>query len=127
MFRLVIVSLIGAAVVVAGCSPAAPAGVQNLAPQDYVATVQNTDHVLIDVRTPAEFSEGYIEGAVNIPLQELEQRLSDVPQGQTIVLYCRSGNRSGQAATILDNAGYGNIYDMGGIIQWQGAGYTLVQ
>lgn len=127
MFRFVLFALLGVAVVIAGCSPAAPASVQNLSPDDYVETVRSSDHVLIDVRTPSEFADGFIEGAINIPVQELEQRLSEVPEGQTIVLYCRSGNRSSQAATILENAGFSDIYDMGGIIQWQGAGYSLVQ
>lgn len=127
MFRFVILAIMSASVLVAGCTPAAPAGVQRLSPQDYVTTLQASDHILIDVRTPGEFSDGYIEGAINIPLQELQQRLSEIPQDQDIVLYCRSGNRSAQAANILSSAGFSSIYDLGGTIQWQGAGYPLVR
>jgi phage shock protein E len=89
----------------------------------FVAT--DTEHLLVDVRTPEEFSSGHIAGAVNIPVQELPQRLGEVATEQPVVLYCRSGNRSAQAATILDQAGYSGVYDLGGIGDWQSAGYPV--
>ncbi|MCB0065323.1 MAG: rhodanese-like domain-containing protein, partial [Caldilineaceae bacterium] len=61
----------------------------------YVQT--NTAHLLIDVRSPAEFAEGHITGAKNMPLQELPQRLAQIPHDKPVMLYCRSGNRSGMA------------------------------
>jgi len=85
------------------------------------------DHILIDVRTPGEFAQGHIEGAININVQEIGQRLDEIPTDKPIVLYCRSGNRSSQAARILDNAGLENIYDLGGIISWTAAGYETVR
>ncbi len=84
-----------------------------------------TPHQLIDVRTAEEFASGHIPGALNIPVQELEQRLSEVETGQPVVLYCRSGNRSAQAAQILGDAGYGQVYDLGGIAAWQQAGLPI--
>ncbi len=76
-------------------------------------------HFLLDVRTPEEFAAGHIAGAVNIPLQVLDQYLSDIPTDQTVVLYCRSGNRSDQAMGILRDAGYSDLYDIdGGTIAW---------
>jgi phage shock protein E len=100
---------------------------QNISPQDYQSTylTNNTDHILLDVRTPEEFASGYIAGAINIAVQELNQRLSEIPTDKDIVIYCRSGNRSAQAATILSNNGFDDVYDMGGIIDWQQAGYSL--
>lgn len=100
---------------------------QIISPQDYQSAyiTNNADHVLIDVRTPEEFASGYIAGAINIPVQELSQRLSEVPTDKDIVVYCRSGNRSAQASTILSGNGFNNISDLGGIIAWQQAGYTL--
>lgn len=86
-----------------------------------------TDHILIDVRTPGEFASGHIEGAININVEEIGQRLDEIPTDKPIVLYCRSGNRSSQAARILDNAGLENIYDLGGIINWTRAGYPTTQ
>ena len=88
-------------------------------------SVPGEDHLLIDVRTPQEFASGHIQGAINIPVEEIGQRLSEVPQDKPIVLYCRSGNRSNQASGILVNAGYTGIYDLGGIIDWQAQGLPL--
>ena len=82
-------------------------------------------HLLIDVRTVQEFDSGHIAGAVNIPVESLESRLSEVPRDQTIVVYCRSGNRSAQAARILTQAGYTGIYDLGGLNTWTAQGYPV--
>lgn len=97
-----------------------------IAPADYQAQFgANADHILIDVRTPEEFASGHIPGAVNIAVDELAQRLNEVPQDIPVVLYCRSGNRSGQAAQLLDRAGYAQIYDLGGIATWAQQGYPV--
>ncbi len=99
--------------------------VQSLSPDVYNADFVNTDHILIDVRTPEEFANGHIKGAVNIPLDQISNRISQIPQDKPIVLYCRSGNRSSQAARILESAGLTNIYDLGGLIAWTAEGYPL--
>jgi phage shock protein E len=83
-----------------------------------------TEHLLLDVRTPEEFEEEHIASAVNINVEDLEAHLDEIPRDIPVVLYCRSGNRSGQAAEILAEAGYDNIYDMGGIKDWVAAGYA---
>jgi phage shock protein E len=83
------------------------------------------EHLLIDVRTPEEFAEGHIAGAVNVSLQTLDQRLNEIPRTVPVVLYCRSGNRSNEAQQILEQAGYTNIQDMGGIIDWQAQGFPI--
>ena len=72
---------------------------------------------LIDVRTPGEFASGHIDGAVNIPVQELAQRLGEVPQGP-VVLYCRSGARSGNAANFLLSEGWTEVYNLGPMSAW---------
>lgn len=102
---------------------------QRINPQGYNTTFldRDADHILIDVRTPGEFASGHIDGAININVQELSSRLSEIPQDKPVVLYCRSGNRSAQAAGILNSAGYTGIYDLGGIIDWQAAGYPMVR
>lgn len=121
---------------VAGCSTAAqPAAVAaaaqpsinaRIAPSEYQESfAANVDHILIDVRTPAEFSSGHIPGAINISVETLEQRLSEVSGDVPVVVYCRSGNRSAQAARILANAGYAQIYDLGGIVDWAAQGYPI--
>lgn len=66
----------------------------------------NNNQTIIDVRTPAEFSEGHVAGSINIPLAEITSRIADI-QGlqQPIVLCCASGNRSGQATAYLQSLG----------------------
>lgn len=89
----------------------------NLSAADYKSRyVQtNTNHILIDVRSRAEFAEGHITGAKNIPLQELAQESGTLPQDKPIMLYCRSGNRSGMALQLLLRAGYDKVYNIGGL------------
>ena len=79
-------------------------------------------YTLVDVRTAAEFDEGHIEGALLLPIDELEtlaaEQLTD--KEAVILVYCRSGNRSAQASALLVELGYTNIYDFGGIMDWPG-------
>lgn len=74
---------------------------------------------LVDVRTPGEFAAGHIEGAINIPVQELEGRLNELqPKDRAVVLYCRSGHRSGNAARMLKSAGFSAVHDLGPMTRW---------
>ncbi len=100
-----------------------------IAPAQYVSQFQDTSapHLLVDVRTPEEYAGGHLANAVNIPLDQLGARLGEVPTDMPVVLYCRSGNRSAQAAGILNGAGYTQVLDLGGIIDWQAAGYSVVR
>lgn len=115
------------AATIAACGPAGPGVAEIISPDDYVAQFRETgqQHILVDVRTPSEFASGFINGAVNIPVQELAGRLDELPENAIVVVYCRSGNRSAQASQILSEAGYSSIYDLGGTIQWTAAGYGL--
>jgi len=84
--------------------------------------------VFIDVRTPEEYAEGHVENAKLIPVQELEERINEVPKDKQVYVYCRSGKRSAQAATILAKAGYTNIENvLGGITAWKDATYPVVK
>jgi len=84
--------------------------------------------VFIDVRTPEEYSESHIEGSTLIPLQQLEQRVTEVPKDKRVYLYCHSGRRSVAAAGILVKAGFKNIENIeGGITAWKSAGYPTVK
>lgn len=90
-----------------------------ISPVEYQAQFASDDHFLLDVRTPQEFADGHIEGAVNIPVQVLDQYISQIPDDMPVVLYCRSGNRSAQAVNILESAGFTDLYDIdGGVIAW---------
>ena len=82
--------------------------------------------LMLDVRTLEEWTAGHIPGATLIPLDQLSQRYGELPSDQEIVIYCRSGNRSGQALNFLENAGFTDIYSMdGGINDWISAGYEV--
>jgi len=74
---------------------------------------------LVDVRTPHEFASGHIPGAVNIPVQDLGRRMTELDgKERPIVLYCRSGARSSTAARMLESAGYAQVHDLGAMGRW---------
>lgn len=74
---------------------------------------------LVDVRTPAEFATKHLPNAVNIPVQQFGERMRELePKDQAIVVYCRSGHRSGIAFEQLKGAGYSKIYDLGPMTAW---------
>ncbi|NWF71287.1 MAG: rhodanese-like domain-containing protein [Chloroflexi bacterium] len=107
--------------------PPGTAGAQLMTPAQYDNQFMSTGaaHYLLDVRTAEEYASGHIADSVNIALQELQTRLSEIPRDVPVVIYCRSGNRSAQAARLLVEAGYSQIYDLGGIIAWTAQGYPL--
>jgi phage shock protein E len=68
---------------------------------------------LVDVRTPGEFAQGHVKGSVNIPLDILPSKLGQFKNQKNIVVFCRSGNRSSQAKTILEQNGFSNVINGG--------------
>ena len=77
--------------------------------------------VLLDVRPPQEYREGHIPGSKNVPLQQLD-KISSVADNKNVPLfvYCYSGGRSRQAASMLQHMGYTNVQNIGGITAYQG-------
>ena len=73
--------------------------------------------VVIDVRTPDEWSSGHIENAMNVEWQDILNITNSVTKDEKIYLYCRSGNRSGRATQILIDAGYSNVTNAGSLKQ----------
>ena len=71
------------------------------------------DAFLVDVRTAAEFSEGHVKGSVNIPLNMVQTELAKFKNKKNILVFCRSGNRSGQAKNILEQYGFTNVINGG--------------
>lgn len=72
---------------------------------------------IVDVRTPGEYLGGHYTRAINIPLDELTQRLDKLKEmKQPIVAYCRSGARSGMAVSVLKQNGFGEVYNGGGLV-----------
>ncbi|NOX44171.1 MAG: rhodanese-like domain-containing protein, partial [Caldiserica bacterium] len=84
--------------------------------------------VLIDVRTPREFAEGHILGAVPLDLYspDFRARLASLPRDRAYLLYCRSGHRSAVAARVMRELGFTLIFEIeGGILAWEEAGLPL--
>jgi rhodanese-related sulfurtransferase len=69
--------------------------------------------ILVDVRTPGEFSSGSVKGAVNVPLDKVSNKLGVFKGKKSVIVFCRSGNRSGQAKNILKQNGIQNVINGG--------------
>lgn len=83
--------------------------------------------VLLDVRTREEFSGGHLRGALLIPVQELDDRLGELEdlKDRPILVYCRTGNRSGIAAGMLQKKGFTAMNMAGGIVDWNAQGFPV--
>lgn len=83
-------------------------------------------HIIVDVRRQDEYDTGHIPGAIVIPNESItDEQPKELPDlNQTILVYCRSGRRSKEAAQKLADIGYNNVYEFGGIIDWTGETVT---
>ena len=81
-----------------------------------LATLVNGGAFLVDVRSQGEFAEGNVKGSVNIPLDQVQNQLAKFKDKENIVVFCRSGNRSSQAKSILEQNGFTNVTNGG---TWQ--------
>ncbi|MGB3714379.1 MAG: rhodanese-like domain-containing protein [Candidatus Promineifilaceae bacterium] len=92
-----------------------------------VASIKDQDDVyVIDVREQWEYDEGHIPGVTLIPMNEVPDRLEEIPTDKDVIVTCRSGNRSGQITEYLRQIGYDNVHNMsGGIIAWEAEGYQV--
>ena len=83
---------------------------------------QETGYIILDVRRPDEFAAGHIPNAINVPNESIgTSEISELPdKNQLIMVYCRSGRRSKEAAEKLVKLGYTNIVEFGGILDWKG-------
>lgn len=73
---------------------------------------------LVDVRTPAEFAEGHLEGAINLPLADLASHVDELRSAKAVVLYCHSGLRAARAAAVLEQAGLKSVANLGPMSAW---------
>ena len=124
-----LIPLLLSALFLAGC--AVPAGQEvryRQIPMDEAITImeEESGYLILDVRTPEEFAEKHIPGAINIPNETIgTEEIPELPdKDQLILVYCRSGNRSKQAAKKLAALGYTNIVEFGGINDWPGETVT---
>ena len=109
----------------------AAAGVRLVSAADGAAIQNNPpeDLVILDVRTPEEFAEGHIDGAIMVDFysDDFADQLAELDPDVPYLLYCRSGNRSGQTAVLLEDLGFSDVADVdGGVLGWLDAGLPLV-
>lgn len=131
-FVLVMVLL---STILTGCggaaTPAASAvDVRNLPNTLDIPTVKalqgRSDVALFDVREPHEYNAGHIPNITLIPMNQVPGRINEIPRDKTVILTCRTGNRSGQVADYLRQQGFTNVHNMeGGIVAWEQAGYPV--
>lgn len=83
---------------------------------------EESDHVIVDVRTKEEYDEGHIPGALNYPNEEIDESIREylTDNDEILLVYCKSGVRSKEAAQKLADLGYTRVYEFGGIIDWKG-------
>ncbi|MFH1647176.1 MAG: rhodanese-like domain-containing protein [Chloroflexota bacterium] len=147
---VVLLVQLAVSMVITGCSrstpapagtpaPATPAPVQeavtrDVSPAEAYALIQdnrnNKDFVILDVRTPAEYSGGHLENAVNVDSSaaDFRDRINGFDKNQTYLVYCRTGARSAAARDAMMGLGFKNVYNMtGGIMDWQAADYPVVK
>ncbi len=120
-----IIMLLLAMLMLTGCEAAVPANptYRQITMLEAVEMMSwETNYIILDVRTPEEYRDGHIPGAINIPNEDIgTKEPSELPdKDQLIMVYCRSGNRSKQASRKLAELGYTNIVEFGGIIDWPG-------
>lgn len=112
------------AFVMAGCAASAQKNsYKQISMEDAVALMESEeDYVILDVRTQQEYESGHIPGAINVPNESIGSApVEELPdKEQMILVYCRSGNRSRQAAQKLADQGYQDIREFGGIGSWSG-------
>ena len=125
MEKIAIPVLLALALVLTGVTNFAPktTGYRQVTTEEAVNIMQTEEnYVILDVRTAQEFASGYIPGAALLPNETIGTE--DIPllpdKDQLILVYCRSGNRSKQAAEKLAQLGYTNIVEFGGINSWTG-------
>ena len=122
------------AVVLAACSPPAD-GSKPGAGQEIISVKELAEQIqlqraplIVDVRSEKEYAEAHIPGAVNIPYDQLGDRLSeiDAAKADEIVVHCRSGHRAEIAEKVLSEAGYSNVRDLDGHMNaWQSGGHPI--
>ena len=122
-----IITILASVLLLAGCSSSSSA--IDLSVSEFSNKVTEAGIITLDVRTPGEFNEGHIDGALLIDFQSgnFENEIASLDKSKTYAVYCRSGSRSGEAVKVMSDAGFTNLYNLnGGVIDWANAGLPLV-
>lgn len=124
--RKSIVSLV-VALLFGGAAPAGAAIVRSIDPQGAFALLKQRRNVyLLDVRSPDEYRQFRLADAHLIPIDQLAERLAELPKDRPILVYCAVGSRSAQVYSYLARRGYPEVYNLdGGIYAWAAQGYPV--
>lgn len=130
MKRFIIILLL-TSVFSIGCKEESSEGTIKIVTAEEMKELTQLDNVqLLDVRTPEEYAEGYIEGFQNIDFlsETFQDDIKKLDKTKPVIVYCRSGGRSGRCATLMLEKGFKKIYDLeGGITKWESEGNTVIK
>ena len=101
---------------------------RSVGPLEATQLSNREDAVFLDLREDGEYRDGHIPQAMHIPLKQLPQRVNELDKlkGRPVIAYCRSGSRTGSAASVLKKSGIENVYNLGGgITAWQNANLPI--
>lgn len=119
------ITLLFCVLLITGCAAVPPqtSGYRQINMSEAIKIMdEESNYIILDVRTPEEYSQKHIPGSINVPNEVIgsEEILQLPDKDQLILVYCRSGNRSKQASAKLVSLGYTNIVEFGGINDWPG-------
>jgi rhodanese-related sulfurtransferase len=103
---------------------------KTLSVDSFKQSIADTSVVLLDVRTPEEYAEGHIAGAINIDYKnpDFATRVDSLDKNRSYDLYCRSGHRSGESLKLMEEKGFTKVHHLeGGILKWQESGQPVVK
>ncbi len=105
----------------------AMAAMQNISANDMQKmTKQNPETYLLDVRTLGEYVQKRIKGAKLIPIDQIQNRINEIPKNRPVIVYCETGMRSAQVGRYLDSLGFKSVFNLSqGIMGWQVRGYPI--
>ena len=127
--RILLALVATSAVLLTACSPSDTATIDTVSPQEaHEQLAGEPDTILLDIRTPEEFAQVRIPGAVNIDFyaSDFAERLAELDRNRTYVVYCRSGNRTRQAQSVFADLDFTSVHDVdGGIVAWSSVGLPV--
>lgn len=111
------------------CSQQHQSGGNVISADSLKASMNHSEIVILDVRTPEEFAEGHVEGAVNIDYRNanFSSQIDKLDKKKKYEVYCRSGHRSEESAKLMNEKGFKVANVTGGILEWQSKGYPVVK
>jgi len=114
-FLVVVLAVFGMALLV-GCGSSSSGDVQVVDPQTFLTTSAQSGVVTVDVRTPAEYAAGHLDGATNIDAEAptFDAEIAKLDKNSTYTVYCHSGRRSGIATETMSKAGFTHVYNLKG-------------